>query len=182
MSGNIPDNKPRDFQDDYVEQCFQVWYSRGQPMNIDILHEAIPENGDGKRPGKALLRSWRDSYGWMERADGLNAQAIEKVEHKLIEQKSDMLLRQAEQALLIANKARDHLLENGFDSSSSAVSALFKATEEERTVRGISDFLIKISRMDNDGVMNEAMKLLKRSSEAVDAEVIDSESDGENNE
>jgi len=59
MSGNIPDNKPRDFQDDYVEQCFQVWYSMGQPMNIDRLHEAIPENGDGKRPGKALLRSWR---------------------------------------------------------------------------------------------------------------------------
>ena len=162
----------REFTDAYIEQCFTVWYSMGQPTNMQILQDAVPETPEGRKPGIQMLRQLRDTYGWNERADVLNAKAIEVVEHQLIDQKATMLKRQAEQALQIANLARDHLVENGFDTSSSAVSALFKATEEERTVRGISEFLMKISRMDSDGVMSEAIKLLKRNSEVIEGEEI----------
>ena len=162
----------REFTDDYIERCFEVWYSMNQPTNMQILQDAIPETPEGRKPGIQMLRQLRDTYGWNERADVLNAKAIEVVEHQLIDQKATMLKRQAEQALQIANLARDHLIDKGFDTSSSAVSALFKATEEERTVRGISEFLMKISRMDSDGVMSEAIKLLKRNSEVIEGEEI----------
>ena len=127
------------------------------------------------------LRQLRDTYGWNERADVLNVKAIEVVEHQLIDQKATMLKRQAEQALQIANLARDHLVENGFDTSSSAVSALFKATEEERIVRGVSEMMIKISKMSPEELMQEAAKLLKRNSEVIEGETVDPESElGEN--
>lgn len=168
MSGNFT----KEYTEDYIEQCFGIWYSMSQTSNMVVFQEAIPEY-NGKKPSISTLRQFRDVYGWVERADAMNAKAIEKVEHQLIDQKVDMLKRQAEQALQVANLARDHLIENGFDTSASAVNALFKATSEERTVRGISEFLIKISRMDNDGIINEAIKLLKRNSEAVDVEAVE---------
>ncbi len=171
------ENTPREFSDEYIERCFEVWYSMNQPSNMQLLQEALPESPEGKKPGKALLRQIRDNYGWQERADSLNALAIQKVETQLVNQKSNMLKHQAEQAFQIATLARDHLLENGFDTSASAVSALFRATEEERTVRGISEFLIKISKLSDEDVMKEAAKLLKRNSEAIEGEVISDDAD-----
>ena len=171
----------REFTDDYIERCFEVWYSMNQPTNMQILQDAIPETPEGRKPGIQMLRQLRDTYGWNERADVLNVKAIEVVEHQLIDQKATMLKRQAEQALQIANLARDHLVENGFDTSSSAVSALFKATEEERTVRGVSEMMIKISKMSPEELMQEAAKLLKRNSEVIEGETVDPESElGEN--
>jgi len=171
----------REFTDAYIEQCFTVWYSMGQPTNMQILQDAVPETPEGRKPGIQMLRQLRDTYGWNERADVLNAKAIEVVEHQLIDQKATMLKRQAEQALQIANLARDHLVENGFDTSSSAVSALFKATEEERIVRGVSEMMIKISKMSPEELMQEAAKLLKRNSEVIEGETVDPESElGEN--
>jgi len=171
----------REFTDDYIERCFEVWYSMNQPTNMQILQDAIPETPEGRKPGIQMLRQLRDTYAWNERADVLNVKAIEVVEHQLIDQKATMLKRQAEQALQIANLARDHLVENGFDTSSSAVSALFKATEEERIVRGVSEMMIKISKMSPEELMQEAAKLLKRNSEVIEGETVDPESElGEN--
>jgi hypothetical protein len=167
----------REFTDAYIEQCFTVWYSSGQPTNMQILQDAVPETPEGRKPGIQMLRQLRDTYGWNERADVLNVKAIEVVEHQLIDQKATMLKRQAEQALQIADKARDHLLKNGFDTSSSAVSALFKATEEERTVRGVSEMMIKISKMSPEELMQEAAKLLKRNSEVIEGETTEEDAD-----
>jgi hypothetical protein len=142
-----------------------------------VIHDAIPETPEGSRPGIARLKQMKENNGWIERADALNALAIQKVDNQLVNQKAEMLKRQADQALQIANVARDHLLEHGFDTSASAVSALFKATEEERTVRGISEFLVKISQMPDEDLMKEAAKLLKRSSDAIDGEVLETDAD-----
>ena len=169
----------REFTDDYIERCFEVWYSMNQPTNMQILQDAIPETPEGRKPGIQMLRQLRDTYGWNERADVLNAKAIEVVEHQLIDQKASMLKRQAEQALQIANLARDHLVENGFDTSASAVSALFKATEEERVVRGVSEMMIKISKMSPEELMQEAAKLLKRNSEVIEGETMEEDADND---
>jgi hypothetical protein len=161
-------NSNKAFTDEYIESCFTHWYSLNQPSNLVILQENIPESPEGKKPSLALLRNYKDEYGWIERADALNAKAIEKVEHHLIDMKSDMLKRQAKTAFAIAKKAEDYLMENGFDTAASAVNAIKWAQEEERTVRGVSEMMIKISRMTPDELMAEAAKLLKRNSEVID--------------
>lgn len=175
-------NTPKAFTEEYIEQCFNVWYSLNQPNNLELLQENLPENPDGKKPGVALLRQYKNNHGWIERADALNAKAIEKVEHHLIDMKSDMLKRQAESAFKIAKLAEDYLIENGFDTAASAVSALKWAQEEERTVRGVSDMMIKISKMTPDELMAEAAKLLKRNSEVIDVpaeEIEDADNDSD---
>lgn len=158
------------FTDEYIEQCFELWYSIGQPNSLVILQENIPESPDGKKPSLVLLRDYKNSHGWVERADALNTKAIEKVEHLLIDKKAEMLKRHAEAAFEIAAIAKDYLVENGFDTATSAVSAIKWAQEEERTVRGVSEMMIKISKMTPDELMKEAAKLLRRNSEVIDIE------------
>lgn len=169
----------RAYTDEYIERCFEVWYSMNQPINLAILQERLPETTDGKKPSVSHLRHMRDGNGWIERADALNAKAIEKVEHQLIDQKADMLKRQAQSAFEIAQVAKDYLLERGFDTAASAVAGIKWAQEEERTVRGVSEMMIKISKMTPDELMQEAAKLLKRNSQVIDveAEEMDADSD-----
>ena len=166
------------YSDEYIEQCFEIWYSMNQISNLVVLQDHLPENTDGRKPSIAHLRQMRETYGWIERADALNAKAIEKVEHHLIDMKSDMLKRQAESAFKIAKIAEDYLIENGFDTAASAVSAIKWAQEEERTVRGVSEMMIKISKMTPDELMQEAAKLLKRNSQVID--IIPEEMDADN--
>jgi len=173
----MTDPKHRDYTEEYIERLFQIWYSLNQPVNMDLLIEHIPETAEGKKPFKTTLSQFMRDYGWRERADAMNAKAIEIAEDKLITQKAEMLKRQAETAFEVAMKARDHLLTEGFDNSASAVAALKWAGEEERTVRGISGMLIKISKMTPEELEQKAMKLLRRQNEAIDGEVIDSESE-----
>jgi len=165
----------KNFSDDYIEQCFQIWYSMGTPPSIQRLWEALPENAEGRKPGVALLRTIRDTYGWVERSDALNARAIAKVEEQLVNQKSEMLKRQAQSAFEIGEMAKEHLLRDGFDTSASAVNALKWAQEEERTVRGVSEMMIKISKMSPEELMQEAAKLLKRNSEVIEGETLEEE-------
>jgi hypothetical protein len=156
------------YDDAYIETCFTIWYSMNQISNLVVLQDHLPENAEGRKPSIAHLRQMRDNNGWIERADALNTKAIEKVEHQLIDQKADMLKRQAESAFKIAKVAENYLLENGFDTAASAVSAIKWAQEEERTVRGVSEMMIKISKMTPDELMQEAAKLLKRNSQVID--------------
>lgn len=161
-------NSNKAFTDEYIERCFITWYSLQQPSNLVILQENIPESPEGKKPGLALLRTYKEQYGWVERADALNAKAIQKTEVALVDKRAEMFMRQIETALAVGEKAREQILADGFDSSASAVNALKWAQEEERTVRGVSEMMIKISKMTPDELMAEAAKLLKRNSEVID--------------
>lgn len=168
------------FTEDYIEQCFHVWFTLGQPKNMDTLWDAIPTPIEADKPSRAFLRSCVDNYGWVERADALNALAVQKAEPMLVDTRAQMFKRQAEQALQIANLAREHLLENGFDTSASAVNALFRATEEERTARGVSDMLVKISKMSPEELEARAIKLLRRQNESVDAVIVEDNASSSN--
>jgi hypothetical protein len=172
-------NTPKDYSDDYIETCFATWYSLGQPTNIVVLQENLPTTPEGKKPGVAMLRQFRDTHGWIERADGLNALAIGKAEVVLVDERAKMFIRQIEAALEVGKAAKEHLLENGFDTSSSAVNALRWAQEEERTVRGVSEMMVKISKMSPEELMAEAAKLLKRNSEVIEGVEIEDDANND---
>lgn len=160
----------------YWEEAFQIWYMSNQPQDIPNILKILPAMADGEKPSYSTVRNAIASYGWKERADALNAQASQKNDVILVERKAAMLRRQAEDAMQIADKAKQHILEDGFDTSSSAVQAYFKATEEERTVRGVSEMLLKISKMTPDELMARAASFLKRRNEAIDADVVEDNS------
>ena len=159
------------YPDDYFEQCFQSWYAAGCPINPVKVIEVIPEF-DGDKPTWNTIRRTMSERGWAERADAMNSKAIQIAEDNLIHKKADMLARQAQMAQEVQESAMEYLRTEGYDSSSSAVQALFKAADLELTRTGLSETIVKIARMSGDELMKEAAELLKRHSEAVEGEII----------
>lgn len=170
------------YSDDYKEKCFQTWYASGRPTSAARTLDILPEDEFGRKPVRSLVEAWRKDLMWDARADDLDSKAIAIAEDALIMQKAEMLKRQAERAGKIAEKAFDELVVGGFDSSAAAVNAYFRATEEERMTRGISDMIVKMSKMNDADLADTVLDLLRRANEndqIIDSTVVDTESKDE---
>jgi hypothetical protein len=165
------------FDDNYIEQAFQQWYALNQPSNMELQQEALPETPEGRKPGNALLRQYRDTYGWRERADGLNALAIQKADVAAVDNKARLIERQAMQTREIVDRAREKILEEGFDTTASAVKAYFTGIEQERLLVGISNMMVQVSKMTPEKLEARALELLRRRNEAIEGEVEDVNAD-----
>ena len=152
------------YSNEYKEKCFVAWYSNKRPVSTAKTREIIPDDEKGRKPNYPMLARWIKELGWNERADELDAKAMVLVDEVLVNQKADMLKRQALDAFEIANKAREHIITEGFDTAASAVNAYFKATEEERTTRGLGDFIVKVSRMSNEELQKRITDMANRAS------------------
>ncbi len=159
-------DKYREYSEDYKRICFQSWYNGGRPNSTAETLELIPEDKFGRKPHYSMISKWMKEFMWNERADELDAKSIILSDEVLIVQKANMLQRQAEHALLLQDKARHHLLSGTFDSSSAAVNAYFRATEEERLTRGIGDMIVKMAKMNDSDLMDEISKRISRASES----------------
>lgn len=145
--------------------------------------DILPEDEKGRKPNYPMISKWLKDLEWHERADELDARAMILVDEALVNQKAEMLKRQAMDAFAIANKAREFILDEGFDTAASAVNAYFKATEEERITRGMGDFIAKLSKMNDNEIQNEIIKLTNRAADSgqivLDAELEEVEDDTE---
>lgn len=160
----------RAYSDAYIEQCFQAWYEN-DCLSIRKYHESdfLPKDEHGRIPHFNTLASWFDERGWWVRKDALDAQVSVQIDDKLVAQKVMMLEEQAATYRQIRKKAAEHLLENPFDSSAAAVSALVKSSQEERIVRGISKTIQRLAEIGDE----ELMKEIKQLAERAGADIID---------
>lgn len=152
------------FSDTYKKQCFDAWYLAGRPSEISRVRSLIPPNEDGNVPSLGVLNRWRNEMAWEMYADDLDSRAIQLSDNNLIATKVAMLKQHQEDAATIAKKALDAITANGFDSSASAVTAYFRATEEQRKTAGFSDLLERLDKMTNNDVEAEIRALLSRAS------------------
>jgi len=155
----------------YKETCFIAWYSAGRPDKIPQIQEIIPEDENGRKPSIPTVAMWRDEMGWDWRADELDAKANSIVDDELINHRVLMLKEQAAIGKELQLKGIEHIREQGFDTSSSALGAVVKGAELERTSRGISERLVKISKLSNDRLLESIGKLLDEANES--GEIID---------
>jgi hypothetical protein len=75
----------------------------------------------------------------------------------------------------------EYLEKEGFDTASSAVSAISKGVEIERSSRGISDFILKLAKMTDSDVKDEIRKLSERvepSDRIIDVAQVEEKEDG----
>jgi len=168
----------------YKEQVFLAWYNAGRPYIRKKIEEAIPEDEYGRKPDMQSFRQWRDELNWGARGDELDARVIKEAEDVAVQSKILMLKEQAARARKMQQQAEEFLDEQGFDSSSSAVQALIRGGEWEMKTRGMSQTLMKILELDNDGLMSETQALVERllqTGEVIDVAEIteDLEEDGE---
>lgn len=167
------------YTDDYKRIIFQVWYSNGRP-NIPDLLSLIPEDVNGRKPSRVMIRKWKDEEGWEMQADEMDAKAIVVSDDFLVRQKSEMLMRQANIGFVLQEIGLRALVSGGFDSSSSAVQAIRVGSELERTSMGIGEMLVKMAKMSDADLEQEIIKQIQRASDAgqvVDAEEVEESTD-----
>ena len=166
------------YDQDYIKKCFDIWYLSGRPSQPKRLQELLPPyeqlGHKPKRPSTAIIKSWMVKGAWDSWADDLDARAIQVSDTELVNKKAQMLIKHQEDAKVIAAKALDYLKVDGFDSSSAAVNAYFRATEEQRKTAGFSDLLERLDKMTNNEVEKNIIDLLNRASE--NDQIIDTES------
>ncbi len=160
------------YSDVYIEKVFYVWYSHGRPSRFPSdFTTLIPEDEHNRKPKIALILKWRNERNWDLRADELDARAMQIVDDEVVLQKAKMLRRQAEIGFELQEKGMQALREEGFDTSASAVNAVVRGVEIERSSRGISEFLMKLSKMSDADIKEELARLaIREDSIILDAE------------
>jgi|GEM_PF-1549882 len=160
------------YSDIYIEKIFYVWYSHGRPSRLPSdFTDFIPEDENNRKPKLSLISKWKSERSWDLRADELDAKAMQIADDEVIMQKAQMLKRQAEIGLELQELGMKALRTDDFDSSASAVNAVVKGVEIERSSRGISEFLMKLSKMSDADIKDELAKLALRE----DLTIIDAE-------
>lgn len=157
------------FDENYKERTKIFWYSAGRPectvLKSKLENEGLTNEG-GKTPSLELLRKWV-ADGWHEWADIMDARASELVETEIVQQKASMLREQALRGQRLQELGMAYL-ENqesgGFDSGSSAVNAVIRGAELERTSRGIGDALLRMAKMTDEELKQEIISQLERAS------------------
>lgn len=149
------------FDEDYKEKCFQAWFLAGCPGAPSTIG-VVPDAPDGRRPSVATITNWMEAYSWKLRAADLNAQALAKTNEALVNTKADLLKQQFENAVALAKKAFEQMLEKGFDNSNAAVQAYFRATSEQRTVMGLSELLQRVGNMTDDELQKKIAEMAER--------------------
>lgn len=152
------------FTDNYREDCFQKWFLSGQPTRpSDIVKLLVPDE-HGRIPSKPIIISWRQEMGWDLRADELNARVSLVSDEQLIAMKVLMLKEHAEKGKELSDMGMNFLRQSisKFDTSSAAVSAIIKGAELERNSLGLSEALLKISKMTEEELKKSIISKLNR--------------------
>lgn len=164
------------YSENYKRIVFQTWYSNGRPA-MPKLRDLIPVDDQNRKPSLPLLKDWRIRGDWETRADEMDAKALVLSDDYLVQQKTQMLVRQANTGFVLQQLGLAYLISGGFDSSSAAVNAVIRGAELERSSRGIGEALRKMADMSDDDLQKEIMERIKRASDSgemiLDAEQID---------
>lgn len=168
------------YAEHYKTQCKHAWYGAGRPDKLFQADKMFPEDEYGRRPDTSTINTWRNEYLWDAWADEMDAQVEKLAEDDLINSRLVMLKKQAAYGAELQLKGIEHLRKSGFDSSASAVSAMKLGIDVERTSRGISERLIKITKLSDEQLMAETQKLLDdamETGEIIDVADIETEED-----
>jgi len=145
----------------YVESVFAVWQMNNKP-NMGVLYTMIDPDEEGNKPEPSTLSAWKSRYAWESRDLAIQAEVQQKTDRELVNIRMKMMKRHAERAQQIGEMAFEYLRDTGFDSSASAVSAAFKAFEEEKKSTGMEVALTQVFSMSDDDLQKTMNRLLAR--------------------
>ncbi len=194
--------KSETYSEQYIEACFYAWYNAGCPQlrtktgttptfGTRII-KVLPETEDGRKPNIITVRSWMEKYGWIERADALNAEASIQMDKQVVEKRIATLKSLAEAGETLLKKGLEYLNSaNPFsENPSAAVRAIIAGAEMRFKYEGGADRLTEIMKMSDKQLEAEARRLLGKESselnneneETIDATLDDIPSDDDSTE
>lgn len=164
--------KAGSFPDEFIQECFILWYNNGKPPANRLLE--IVGDYNGQKPKDSTLKTWINEV-FRPRALYLDEEAAKAIESSMIAGKVEMFSRHIEVARKLQDKAISYLEENGPESARNAISMLKLGIETERNSVSIPDMISKISEMSEDRLLEEIQQL------ALDGDIIDIEPHDDNN-
>lgn len=170
---------------DYKRRVFDIWYSLNRPtlsgLESYLLDNRIADEY-GRMPSSAVIARWKDEDDWILRADVLDAEVDQTLDKKLVEERIEMMDRQAKIGIELQEMGLEKIRSEGFDNSASALRAILSGAELERESKGLKTALVNVLSKTDEEISDELRKLLERVSgkEIVDAELLEEgEEDGD---
>lgn len=164
------------FTEEYINKTFYLWYDNNKSASRQLI-DILPKDETGKSPSLTTVNAWVNKYGWIERADELDAKANGAMDNVAVEKRKEMYAQQEKVANELIEKGLAFLRENGIDSSNNAIRAIDLGLSTQRTVVGVAEQFVKISKMDDKQLLQELAGILKPPEKSVDGEIIKDEVD-----
>lgn len=167
------------YSDQYIEQTFYLWYKGGRKISNRFAN-SLPEDEKGQRPTFKTVEKWRDNFGWIDRADKLDADISNALQKDVINERIEMYREHVEVANALITKGKEFLDTHEIDDMADALKALSLGIEIARTSVGQAALGHKILAMSDDQLTKELSKLLapeKKNEEFIDAETEEEPSD-----
>lgn len=146
----------------YRETVYSIWVINNRP-SIAALSDLIEPDERGMKPSGITMNNWKTEGAWEDRANIVDVEIQQTTDRKLVEIRMEMMKRHAELSKELSEKAFEYLNTVGFDSSASAVSALFKSFDEEKKSRGMEVALTQVFSMTDEDLQKTMNRLLSRS-------------------
>ena len=166
------DNRLAKYSEVFRESCFLIWYRQGRPKGNAMIG-IFPQDNLGRSPSMEQIWEWTKKYGWNERADILDVEVAKRIELQAVEERVEMLERMAEQGKALQEKGQEYLDVHGFEKGADALRAIFGGAELERSSRGLSSALIKVSEMDDATLQDTLKKLMNKASPSELEQIVD---------
>lgn len=149
------------YTDKYIDECFYIWYEGGKTFGKEILDKLLPSE-KGNIPNTITLQKWSNEYGWIERADALDAQTSIALDNTIINRRVEMYEKHAKMGEELITLGREFLnkLGRGLKTENAAIRAIELGMDTERKSVGLADYVRKLSDMTPEQLDREIMKML----------------------
>lgn len=173
-------NREISYEEAYIDACFYAWFKASRPKlksaSGSRIMQALPANLDGRKPDIGTVKRWMEKYQWEERADALDAELSRKLDVEAIEEKAELYRQIAEKGKDVMQMGYDYIKTNKFDTSASAVRAIFGGADMVAKFGTAADVLLSVGQMTDKQVEKEILRLLGKNdddNQSIDAEAED---------
>jgi hypothetical protein len=161
------------FSESYKEARFLEWCRLGRPTANEYYLKLSPTDA-GRRPSQRMLELWM--RGWKVRAAEMDAEVEAGIIKENVAEKVEMLERHAKDAKEMQGIALDYLRQHQTElTPNSAVKLLQLSVDIERESVGIPTALRKMSKLDDESLIDEITAIIQDSS--IDIESLDIENE-----
>ena len=156
----------------YKESVFALWYDGNRKISQKFAN-SLPEDENGQRPTFKTIEKWRDEFGWMQRADALDGELSRKLQDEVINKRIKMYEEHVEVSNSLIAKGKDYLENHPIEEMGDALKAISLGVEIQRVSVGQIELGQKILRMSDEQLNREIYKLMGKSDEIEESEIID---------
>jgi hypothetical protein len=128
-------------QNKRAEEAFEHWYSSVRSCRKTSEHVGVCER---------QVERWAVKYGWRERADERDREAIRLARERAIAEQVERLRAHARWGQLLVGRSVEYFRDHKIENASDAIRAGKEGIAAERQAYELPDYLIRVQQMSED--------------------------------